>query len=182
MAELRTLARPYAEAVFELARGGDKLAAWSQALDTLAAIAANEDVAALIGNPGVDDGDLAEAVVAIAGKTLDAPGGQWAQNLVRLLAENDRLRLLPEIAAQYAGLRAAAENRVDVEVSAAGELGEKQRKALAEALEKRLVRQVSLSCSIDEDLIGGAVIRAGDLVIDGSVRAQLARLSRDLAH
>lgn len=182
MAELRTLARPYAEAVFELARGGDKLAEWSGALDTLAAIVANEDVDALIGNPGVDDRDLAEAIVSIAGKALTAPGGGQAENLVRLLAENGRLRLLPEIAAQYAGLRAAAENRVDVEVRAAGELGEKQRKALAEALEERLARQVSLSYTIDEDLIGGAVIRAGDLVIDGSVRAQLARLNRELAH
>lgn len=180
MAELRTLARPYAEAVFELA--GDDLAAWSEALDALAAIAGNEDVAALIGNPRVDDGALAETIVAIAGDALKKAGGDRAANLVRLLAENDRLRLLPEIAAQYADLRAAAENRVDVEVRAAGELGEAQRKALAAALEKRLARQVSLSYTIDENLIGGAVIRAGDLVIDGSVRAQLARLGRDMAH
>lgn len=183
MAELRTLARPYAEAVFELA--GDDLAAWSGALDALAAIAANDDVAALIGNPRIDDGALAETIVAVAGQVAgDAlkQAGDRAANLVRLLAENDRLRLLPEIAAQYADLRAAAENRVDVEVRSAAELGETQRKALAKALEKRLARQVTLSCSIDEDLIGGAVIRAGDLVIDGSVRSQLARLGRDLAH
>lgn len=182
MAELRTLARPYAEAVFELASAGGELGAWSGALDTLAAIARNEDVAVLIGNPGVDDRDLAEAIVAIAGKALEAPGGERAENLVRLLAENGRLRLLPEIAAQYGHLRAAAENRVDVEVRAAGELGDAQREALAAALEKRLARQVSLTCAIDEDLIGGAVIRAGDLVIDGSVRAQLARLNQNLAH
>jgi F-type H+-transporting ATPase subunit delta len=182
MAELRTLARPYAEAVFELAGAGDDLAAWSGALDTLAAIVANEDVAALIGNPRIDDRALAEALVAIAGDALKPAGGGRPANLVRLLAENDRLRLLPEIAAQYADLRAVAENRVDVAVRAAAELGETQRRALAKALEKRLARQVSLSCTIDEDLIGGAVVRAGDLVIDGSVRAQLARLSRDLAH
>jgi len=182
MAELRTLARPYAEAIFELAQAGDSLPAWSEALDTVAAIVSNEDVAALVGNPGVDDRQLAEAIVAIAGEALSGVGGDQAENLVRLLAENRRLRLAPEIAAQYAALRAEAENRVDVEVRTAAELGDTQREALASALEKRLARQVSLSCTIDEALIGGAVIRAGDLVIDGSVRAQLARLSQSLAH
>lgn len=182
MAELRTLARPYAEAVFELAQAGDSLPAWSEALDTVAAIVSNEDVAALVGNPGVDDRQLAEAIVAIAGEALSGVADGQAENLVRLLAENGRLRLAPEIAAQYAALRAEAENRVDVEVRTAAELGDAQREALASALEKRLARQVSLSCTIDEGLIGGAVIRAGDLVIDGSVRAQLARLSQSLAH
>lgn len=182
MAELRTLARPYAEAIFELARASDELASWSEALDTLAAIAANDDVARLVGNPGVRDADLADAIVAIAGEALSGPGAGKAENLVRLLAENDRLGLLPEIAAQYAHLRAEAENRVDVEVRTAQELGDSQREALAQALEKRLARQVSLSYVLDEDLIGGAVVRAGDLVIDGSVRAQLARLVQNLAH
>lgn len=182
MAELRTLARPYAEAIFELAHAGDELAAWSEALDTLAGIVANEDVAALIGNPGVEDTQLAEAIVAIAGEALAGPGAGKAENLVRLLAENSRLGLLPEIATQYAHLRAEAENRVDVEVRTAQDLGDSQREALGKALEKRLARQVTLSCVLDEDLIGGAVIRAGDLVIDGSVRAQLARLAQNLAH
>lgn len=177
MAELRTLARPYAEAAFELARGEDRLAAWDEALQTLATIAVHPEVDQLIGNPRVTDAELADAIIGIAGDALDAA----ATNLVRLLAEKDRLTLLPGIAAQFAELRAAAENRVEVTVTTAGEISEEQQQAIKQALEQRLSRNVGLSTEIDPELIGGAVIRAGDLVIDGSVRAQLARLAGAVA-
>lgn len=178
MAEERTLARPYAEAVFDLARAGDALQRWSEALETLAAIVANPDVAALIGNPRVTDEQLAAALIDIAGDALDDKG----RNLVRLLADNGRLPLMPAIAEQFAVRRAAAENRVEVEVTAAQALDEMQQNRLVEALKAHLHRDVSLHCRSDAGLIGGAVIRAGDMVIDGSVRAQLARLDQTLTH
>lgn len=177
MAELRTLARPYAEALFELAQSDSRLAEWDEALESLAAIAGHPDLKALIGNPRVEDGELAKVIIAIGGDRLDRSGA----NLVRLLAEKNRLPLLPEIAAQFKELRAAAENRVDVTVTAAGEISETQRDALVQALEQRLSRKVGLTTEIDPELIGGAVVRAGDLVIDGSVRAQLARLAQTIA-
>lgn len=178
MAEERTLARPYAEAVFELARTRERLAEWSEALNTLATIVANADVASLIGNPRVDDAELAGAIIAIGGDAVDENG----RNLVRLLTENGRLGLLPAIAELYAELRAAAENRVDVAVTAASEISEEQQQQLVKALEARLDRNVSVSYETDPALIGGALIRAGDLVIDGTVRADLARLTQTLTH
>jgi len=178
VAELRTLARPYAEAIFELARDAGKLDAWAEALERLAIIVENEDVAGLIGHPKIDDEQLVEAIIGVAGDALD----EKAKNFVRLLTANDRLTLLPEIRSQFAGLHAAAENRVDVTVTSAAELTGGQREAISKALEQRLKHNVGLSMEVDPDLLGGAVIRAGDLVIDGSLRARLARLEQSLAH
>lgn len=178
MAEESTLARPYAEALFELAQQEGRLAQWSEALSALTMIVSNEDVASLIGNPGVDDEALAQAIISIAGESLD----EHAKNFVRLLADNGRLPVLPAISEQYAHQRAVAENRVDVEVVAASEINDEQQQQLINALKKRLKRDVSLTFSTDASLIGGAVVRAGDLVIDGSVRAQLAKLELNLAH
>lgn len=177
MAEIRTLARPYAEAAFALAQEEDRLAAWDDALRGLATIVAHPDVHQLIGNPRLATQELAEAILSVAGDDLVA----GVTNFVRLLAEKNRLVLMPAIAAQFTEQRAAAENRVEVTVTSAGELSEAQRQALTEALEQRLSREVGLSTRVDNDLIGGAVIRAGDLVIDGSVRAQLALLNRVVA-
>lgn len=176
MAEERTLARPYAEAIFDLARAGDALQGWSRALETLALIVSNPDVAAVIGNPRVEDEQITAAILAIAGQNVDAAGA----NLVRLLVANRRLRLLPAIAAHYADLRADAEDRVEVEVTAARALDDSQQQRIAESLGRQLRRQVSLTCRSEAGLIGGAVIRAGDLIIDGSVRAHLARLAQAL--
>lgn len=176
MAEERTLARPYAEAAFALAAGD--YAPWSKALDSLAAIVANQDVARLVGNPRVERQELVAAILRIAGEAA----GEQAGNLVRLLAENRRLPLLPAIAALFAALRAGAENRVDVEVRSALALDEAQQRRLAESLQTRLAREVNLACHQDPELIGGAVVRAGDMIIDGSVRAHLARLSQSLSH
>lgn len=178
MAELRTIARPYAEALFELAQGDNRLAPWSQALANLAAIARNGDVAALIGNPNLPTEDLAKAIIDIAGDSLDDKGA----NLVRLLSENGRLTVLPEIAAQFEDLKAKAEDRVDVEVTSAVELSDEQQQQLTKSLKNRLKREISLSCVTDPELIGGLVVRAGDLVIDGSLRASLARMQQTLAH
>lgn len=177
MAELRTMARPYAEAAFELAKNENQLAAWDEALQTLAAIVNNPDVHALIGNPHVTAADLATAIVGIVGDGVD----ENVANLVRLLAEEDRLTLLPGIAALFAERHAAAEDRIDVTVASADELSDAQRQNLQQALEQRLERHVDMTTEVDPELIGGAVIRAGDMVIDGSLRSRIAHLTSTIA-
>lgn len=182
MAELRTIARPYAEALFELAQSNDNLAQWSEALGNLSAIADNPDVEVLIGNPNVETEELAQAITAIAGESLKGGLGDAGANLVKLLAENERLSVLPEIAAQYEDLRAKAEGRVDVVVTSAVELNSEQQAQLTKSLKNRLKREISLTCTTDAELIGGLVVRAGDLVIDGSLRASLARMQQLVSH
>lgn len=178
MAETRTLARPYAQAVFEIARAGDALPAWSDALAAVSAIVSNDDVARLMGNPVIGATQLADAVIEIAGSDLPEQGA----NFVRLLAENGRLKLAPVIAEQFEALRAQAEQRVDVTVISAAEFSEQQKQALSQALEKRLAANVRLSFEHDPEVIGGAIIRAGDLVIDRSLRSQLTRMQYSLVH
>ncbi len=178
MAELTTLARPYAKAVFGLTGDDKSRAAWSERLAALAEVVAHEEVRDLLGNPRVETEQLVALVTAAAGKALDGEG----ENLVRLLAANRRLTLVAEIAAIYERLRAEAEGIVDVEVISAQPLEKAQQDKIAAALGKRLGREVRLHCREDESVVGGAVIRAGDLVIDGSVRGQLERLSGALVH
>lgn len=178
MAETQTLARPYADAVFEIAEAQGQLDAWSQALAALAAIVSNEDAAALLDNPEVGDSRIAEVVIEVGGSDLN----DGAKNLVRLLIENDRLSLAPAIAVLFEQQKAQAENRVDVQVTSAVEFSQAQRDALSKSLEKRLDRTVRLTFEQDESVIGGAVIRAGDTIIDGSLRAQLERMRQSLAH
>lgn len=176
MSEQATLARPYARAVFELARGTGDFASWSEALDALSAAVTSDEVSVLIGHPALTRAQLGEAL-AEALKDADAA----VRNLVRLLAENGRLRLVPAIRDEYESLRADAESRIDVQVVTASEADEALRASLAEAIAKRLEREVKVSWSVDEALIGGAVIRAGDTVIDGSVAGELDRLRQAVA-
>ncbi|MBO9470673.1 F0F1 ATP synthase subunit delta [Endozoicomonas sp. G2_2] len=178
MAEMQTLARPYADAVFELAEAQGQLDDWSQALTALSAIVSNEDVVLLMDNPEIADSRMADVVIEVGNSDLN----EGARNLVRLLVENDRLSLAPAIATLYEQRKADAEHRVDVRVTSAVEFSEEQRSALAKSLEKRLDRSVRLTFEQDENVIGGAVIRAGDMVIDGSLRAQLERMRQSLAH
>jgi F-type H+-transporting ATPase subunit delta len=176
MAELSTLARPYAKAVFELARDGGNFADWSAQLATLAEITANADVRRALTQPGVARSRLAEAVIA-AGKSFDAK----AKALVQLLASNGRLAAAPAIAAQFERLRAEAESRAAVEITTAATVGEAEKAKLATAVGKRLNRAVDIVWNIDESLIAGARIRAGDLVIDGSAQGELERLKAALS-
>lgn len=177
MAEISTIARPYAEAVFEIAQADGKLKEWSEMLQTLALITADPDMQALIGNTSVDKAKLAELIIEIAGKVMNDKGC----NLVRLLAENRRLGAVEEIAAQFETLKAEAEQTIEAEMVAAKEVSPKLQKKIADMLKARLGRDVSLKCTVDESLMGGAVIKAGDMVIDGSVSAQLEKLSVELA-
>ena len=176
MAERATIARPYAKAAFEYARDAQALAQWSQGLKAAGEIVADSRIEDLSNNPQVSAADLAGMVIDISGKALD-PG---MQNFVRVLAENHRLPLLPEIAAHYEELRSQVENTVDVEVVCAVALSGDQAAQLQEALSKRLKRKVRMHTSVDPALLGGAVVRAGDLVIDGSLKGRLQRLGTEL--
>jgi F-type H+-transporting ATPase subunit delta len=176
MADKSTIARPYAKAAFEEARDRGRLGPWSEALRTAAAVVRDPRVEALLGNPRVTPGELAALVIEIAGTGLDEEG----RNFVRTLADNRRLALLPEISALFDELKGEAEGVIDVTVTSAAPLDDSQRGKLATALERRLGRSVRLQCATDPALIGGAVLRAGDLVIDGSLRSRLERIAYEL--
>jgi len=178
MAELTTIARPYAQAIFELAQSEGTLAQWSDMLALAAAVAADPQIVALIDSPQLTEAQLSELVTGICGDRLDAHG----RNVIRLLAENHRLAVLPEIARLYEQRRSQAEGAVHAELISAFAPTAEQQKAVIEALKKRLGRDIQLQCSVDAALLGGAVVRAGDLVIDGSVRGRLARLGTALSH
>ncbi len=176
MADRATIARPYARAAFAHARESSDLAGWSNLLGAAAQGAADPGVARLIGNPHVTGAELVELLGGLSGKA----GGEGGRNFLKTLAENRRLALLPHIAAQFEALRAEVENVMDVEIIAAREIAVPQEMALASALKKRLGREVRMHTRIDESLLGGAIVRAGDLVIDGSLKGRLERLDTAL--
>ncbi len=176
MAELITIARPYAQAIFSLAQDEGDLKGWSDMLAFAATVASDPDMAELIDNPRVDRHQTAAIFLEVCGERLTA----GAKNTIRVLAENNRLELLPEVAALYEVERAAAEGTLQAEVTSARALSDAQKKAIAAALTKRLGRDVTLDCNVDEKLLGGAIIRAGDVVIDGSVVGKLEKLSHQL--
>jgi F-type H+-transporting ATPase subunit delta len=180
MAEKATIARPYARAAFEHARERQALAAWSQLLATGAAVAATPGAEALFGNPRVSHVDLVELIAGVAGDSGVAVG-EDARNFLAVLAHGHRLALLPEIAAQYEARRAEVENTIDVEVTTAMALTAGQRTMLEAALGKRFGRAVRLAERVDTALVGGAIVRAGDHVIDGSLQGRLARLEQQIS-
>jgi F-type H+-transporting ATPase subunit delta len=176
MAELSTLARPYAKAVFELARDEKKLADWSALLSGLATAVRDKQVAAAIGHPAIGHGQLADVLIQVMG----AKTTEQEKNLLRLLSEYDRLKLAPMLAQQFETLRAEHERRVDVQIVSAAPVDAAQQKALVDAVRKKLDRDVNVEWKIDPSLIAGAQIRAGDTVIDGSISGELARLRQAL--
>jgi F-type H+-transporting ATPase subunit delta len=177
MAEKITIARPYAQAVFDIARDKGALVEWSRTLELLSLIVSDSRMAQLLGNPHVSSDQLVQLISDVGGDALDKTAG----SLLRVLAENRRLGLLPELSMLYEALRADAEKTVQAEVVSAFPLGDEQKAAIAASLKRRLGREVQLTCTTDESLIGGAVIRAGDLVIDGSVTAHVDRLAGALS-
>jgi F-type H+-transporting ATPase subunit delta len=176
MADRITIARPYARAAFEEARARQRLAPWSASLRIAAEVVRDARVEALMGNPHVTPEELADLVIAIAGAQL----GNEGENFVRTLAANRRLGYLPEIATLFDTLKDAAEGVADVTVTSAAALDEGQQRKIAGALEQRLQRKVRLHCAVDPQLIGGAILTAGDLVIDGSLSSKLARIAYEL--
>ena len=176
MAERATVARPYAKAAFAYARDEGKLDAWSGWLATARATVLSDEYAAFERSPDVQTRHLAELVAGVCGRALDAN----ARAFLDLLAENGRLDYLPEIANRFEALKADDANVADVEVTSAVQLDEAQRERLAVALRARLRRDVRLHCTVDPTLIGGAVVRSGDMLIDGSLRQRLERLGTEL--
>lgn len=173
MIESTTIARPYASAAFAFAREQGALGAWAEALELLAAVVAHPDMRRIISDPRIASVRLSELVLAIGGERFPAP----LRNFVKLLVENGRLLLAPEIARLYEGLKAEAQRSVDVDVSSAFELEPQERDKIAQALTQRLGKTVNLSARVDQKLIGGAVVRVGDLVIDASLRGRLNQLA-----
>jgi F-type H+-transporting ATPase subunit delta len=178
MAEKATIARPYAKAAFESAREHHAFDRWSTVLATASSVVQDERVARLLTSPRVKPEELSGLIGDIAGQSMD----EKTRNFLATLASNRRLGLLPEIASMYEALRAEAENTADVQVVSAVELSETQKQRLAAALKKRLQRDVRLHCEVDASLIGGAIVRAGDFVIDGSLKARLDRLAGEMSH
>ncbi|MEH0874242.1 F0F1 ATP synthase subunit delta [Pectobacterium cacticida] len=172
MSEFVTVARPYAKAAFDFAVENQALDRWQNMLAFSAEVARNEQIAELLSG-AVAPIELAKTFIAVCGDQLDEAG----QNLVKVMAENGRLPVLPEVLAQFIQLRAAMESTVDVEVISANKLNEQQLSKIAAAMEKRLSRKVKLNCKIDKSVMAGVIIRAGDMVIDGSIRGRLERLA-----
>ena len=176
MADNASLARPYAKAVFELAQESGSFDSWTSALEQAAAISQDSGFSALISDPRVERDRLADLLADLIGDVLPDGG----RNLIQLLVQNDRLGALADIAAQYAELVARAKQSVNAEVITAMALTDEQQSALAAALESRLGLKVNLEETVDAELIGGAIIKAGDLVIDGSAKGRIEKLTTAL--
>ncbi|MEM6582809.1 MAG: F0F1 ATP synthase subunit delta [Pseudomonadota bacterium] len=173
MAELSTLARPYAKAAFEYAIEKDLLSPWAEQLAIAAAVVSNETIADALTDPSLTAEEQSKTLTDVCGDTLS----DGTKNFIAILATNKRLALLPEISALFAQYKANREKTVDVEVVSAFDLPEAVQIKLAEVLGNKLERQVAVKASTDSNLLGGVLIRAGDTVIDGSVRGKLDKLA-----
>lgn len=176
MAELSTLARPYAEAVFRLAKDAGDLKAWSDRLKSAAQVAADSQMRALIADPNVASARVADLLISVLGDSL----GDKGANFIRLLAQNDRLPLLTEIEFQFEALKAQAEGKLEAHITSALGMSDSQVGELAAALKTKYGRDVAVSVSIDPALIGGVVVAIGDRVMDGSVRGRLQKMAFSL--
>jgi len=176
MAELATIARPYAEAAFEVADSTGKLAAWADALARLATVAADPEVLRLVGDPGVTPDALYGVIAGAAG---EPPAD--VQNFLRVLIENGRVAVLPEVRNHFEALKHEREGVVDAEIASAFPLDAAQTAELVKGLEARFKRKVQPQVAVDKELIGGVKVAVGDEVIDGSVRGKLAAMAAALA-
>jgi F-type H+-transporting ATPase subunit delta len=173
MAEAITIARPYANAAFALAQEKGELTAWSDLLAVLAQAVSEPEMQSIINSPAVSDEQAVSVLTDIAGDAVTPE----VKNFLSLLAENDRLVLLADISLLFEELKAEAEKSMVADVVAARDLSAEQADKISAALKTRLGRDVTLNVSVDESLLGGAIIRAGDLVIDGSALGKLNRLA-----
>ncbi|MBF9464222.1 F0F1 ATP synthase subunit delta [Escherichia coli] len=173
MSEFITVARPYAKAAFDFAVEHQSVERWQDMLAFAAEVTKNEQMAELLSGALAPE-TLAESFIAVCGEQLDENG----QNLIRVMAENGRLNALPDVLEQFIHLRAVREATAEVvDVISAAALSEQQLAKISAAMEKRLSRKVKLNCKIDKSVMAGVIIRAGDMVIDGSVRGRLERLA-----
>ena len=173
MSELSTLARPYAEAVFRMAQAENDLAGWSSRVHSLAMIVSDAQMARLIADPAVAVDRVTGLIIDVAGSDL----GERGASFVKVLAENDRLSLLPEIGAQFDALKANAEGTLEATITSAQVLTQTQIDDLVAGLKAKFNRAVNVQMAVDPELIGGAVIAIGDQVIDGSVKGRLQRMA-----
>ena len=177
MAESITIARPYAQAAFEEAQKLADLKGWSEALLSLAEAVCHPEVRAVVTSPRVAKAQLDSLMEGLLGKQATPQ----LRNFVRVLVDNQRLLVLPEIAASFEVLRAEAEKTVNVVVESAFEVSATQQEKIVKSLKARMGREIKLVCSINKELLGGVVIRAGDQVIDGSARTRLGEMANALA-
>lgn len=185
MADNYTIARPYAEAAFEVAQENGVLGELSESLAAGKTLMEDGQVESFLGNPSLTDEQrlrfLEGLFASVAGEgSILAGGNRHGRNFLKLLLEYDRVGVLPEISDHFEALKARVENSVDVTVTAATEIGDALKAEISDALKERFGRDIVLTTKIDESLIGGAVIRAGDVVIDGSLRARLEGLANAL--
>ena len=180
MSELTTIARPYAKAAFDYAQENKQITEWADVLVIFSEIVANKRAYDFLANPTISRDDKVEFLLGFV-PDLDDNINTVTTNFLKLLAEYSRLTVLPEIAHHYLNYRADYEKSMEVNVISAKPLENEQEKSLVTALSKRLNRDVSLSVQIDDSLLGGAIIQAGDFVIDGSVRGKLNKLAARLA-
>jgi F-type H+-transporting ATPase subunit delta len=178
MTELATIARPYAEAVFALARDNENLGAWSDMLALVEAVVVDERVAACIGDPNVTGQQLESLILGAAGTRLDGAG----RNLVHVLIHNGRLPLVPQIRIQYEELRREHEGVLEAEIDSGQPLTDEQLAQLVVRLEARYKRKVRVRVKVDPDLIGGVRIILGDKVLDATVRGKLNAMAAALTH
>ena len=177
MADTLTIARPYAEAAFEHAREKEDLAGWSELLEALALITTDETVRKVLGHPEIST----EKKVQLFADTLGDALPEEGRRLLEVMAEHDRLMLLPEVAKIYESLRAAAENRLVAQAVSAMEPTDEQKKTIQAALKKKFDADVDVSFSVDPDLIAGVRLQIGDWVVDGTARTQLQKLRAAIA-
>ena len=183
MADNNTVARPYAQAIFEIADDAGVLAEWSESLAIAGQLLSDRELVEYLSDPAFSDERRFEFLSGLfdkAGSRRLAGGDEKGNNFLKLLIENDRVAVLPEISEHFEALKARVENSVDAVVTSAVALSDAQLDEVAGSLRKRLGRDVRIRTEIDETLIGGAVIRAGDVVIDGSLRARLDGLANAL--
>lgn len=173
MAELATIARPYAEAVFRLAKEGNAPAAWSEKLAFVAAIYQDPQMQAAIGNPKVTANDVERLMLAICGERID----DTARNLIQLLVRNRRLAVLPQIREQFEKLRLEDEGKLDAKISSAYPLDDAQRNQVVNLLSSRFKRKINATVTVDPELIGGIKVEVGDKVWDASVRGKLQTMA-----
>lgn len=176
MAELATVARPYAEALFRVAKAGN-LSAWSDLVSEMAQVAAHPDVKMLAANPKVSDEETAQLFLS----ALKSPSNAEARNFVGMLVQNGRLSLLPEIGAQFHALKNAQEGAADAEIYSAFDMSDAQVKDVVATLEKKFGRKLNPTVTVDNSLIGGVRVVVGDEVLDTSVRAKLQQMHTALA-
>lgn len=179
MAEIATIARPYAEALFRVAKSTNStinLAAWAELLDEMALVAQHADVKGMVQNPKVSALMVADTFISL----LKSPVNQEAKNFIQTLAGYQRLLLLPEIAAQFHALKNAQEGAADAIISSAFALTEAQVSSLCATLESKFGRKLNPNVTVDSSLIGGVRVVVGDEVLDTSVRAKLQQMQTAL--